>query len=280
MPGSDPADVAAINPDDPPWGLPSAIGVLFASLALLVLIPVFTIIPYVIWRGVNLQAVGEMLQTDKTAILISILANFPAHLLTLALVWAIVTKFGKRPFWDALGWSWSPRIGFWASAGIALGLFGLGLLIFQIFGDQETALTRILNSSTAARYAVVLMAILTAPLVEEVVYRGVLYPALQRRVGRLWSVIGVMMVFAIIHVPQYLPSFGAISTIGVLSLSLTLVRAYTGQLLPCVVIHAVFNTLSSVGILLEPFLKNVPSVTDQPTSTASLLLARIAHLSF
>ena len=280
MPGSDPADVAAINPDDPPWGLPSAVAVLFASLALLVLIPVFTIIPYVIWRGVNLQAVGEMLQTDKTAILISILANFPAHLLTLALVWAIVTGFGKRPFWGALGWSWSPRVGFWASAGIALGLFGLGLLIFQIFGDQETALTRILNSSTAARYAVVLMAILTAPLVEEVVYRGVLYPALQRRAGRLWGVMGVMMVFAIIHVPQYLPSFGAISTIGVLSLSLTLVRAYTGQLLPCVVIHAVFNTLSSVGILLEPFLKNVPSVTDQPTSTASLLLARIAHLRF
>jgi hypothetical protein len=90
--GSDPADVAAINPDDPPWGLLAAVGVLFASLALLVLIPVFTIIPYVIWRGVNLQAVGEMLQTDKTAILISILANFPAHLLTLALVWAIVTN--------------------------------------------------------------------------------------------------------------------------------------------------------------------------------------------
>ena len=130
---------------------------------------------------------------------------------------------------------------------------------------------RLLNSSAAARYTIVVMATLTAPLVEEVVYRGVLYPALQRRVGMLWGVAGVMMIFALIHVPQYYPSFGAISTIGVLSLSLTLLRAYSGRLLPCVVVHTIFNGLASVAILLEPYFKDVPTVTDEPTTSAALL---------
>lgn len=273
--GDVPAGVAALNPDNPPWGLLAAIGVLFGSLALLIFVPVVIIIPYVLWRGVNLQLISEFLQTDKTAIVISLLATLPAHLLTLALVWVVVTGIGKRPFWRTLGWSWTPRIGFWSSAGIALGLYVLGILIFKIFGEQETALVRMLNSSLAARYSIVVMATLTAPLVEEVVYRGVLYPALQRRVGMLWGVVGVMMVFALIHVPQYLPSLGAISTIGVLSLSLTLLRAYTGRLLPCVVVHTIFNGLASLAIVLEPHLKNVPTVTDEPT--ASLYLSSAAH---
>ncbi|HYP01638.1 MAG TPA: hypothetical protein VER76_15715, partial [Pyrinomonadaceae bacterium] len=166
--GNDPARAAVINPDNPPWGLPAAVGVLCASLALLVFVPVFIVIPYVFWRGVNMQTLGEFLQTDKTAILLSLLATLPVHLLTLALVWAVVTGMGKRPFWSTLGWSWSPRIGLWSSVGIALGLYALGILIFKIFGDQETALVRLLNSSAAARYSIVVLATLTAPLVEEV----------------------------------------------------------------------------------------------------------------
>ncbi|HLL72822.1 MAG TPA: type II CAAX endopeptidase family protein [Pyrinomonadaceae bacterium] len=275
--GNVPASVAAVNPDNPPWGLPAAIGVLCASLALLVFVPVFIVVPYVFWRGVNMQTIGEFLQTDKTAIVLSLIATLPAHLLTLALVWVVVTGIGKRPFWRTLGWSWSPRVGLWSSVGLALGLYVLGILIFKIFGDQETALVRLLNSSAAARYSIVVMATLTAPLVEEVVYRGVLYPALQRRVGMLWGVAGVMIIFALIHVPQYYPSFGAISTIGVLSLSLTLLRAYSGRLLPCVVVHTIFNGLASVAILLEPYFKDVPKVTDEPATSA--LLPYIGHVA-
>jgi hypothetical protein len=216
------------------------------------------------------------MQQDKNVILISILAMLPAHVLTLALSWLVVTGRGKRPFWSSLGWTWSPRYGVVADivmcVGITLGLYAVGIALFYIFGEQETDLVRMLNSSKAARYGIVAMAVLTAPLVEEVVYRGILYPALQRRIGMLWGVVGVMFVFALIHVPQYYPSFSAISAIGVLSLTLTLVRAYSGRLLPCVIIHTLFNSLSSIAILLEPHLKNAPSVTDQTTSSFLPLL--------
>lgn len=271
--------MVAINPDDPPWGLLGATGLVIGSLAFIILLQIFAIAPYFVWRAMNSLPLMEGGQPDKNVILISVIAMLPAHLLTLALAWFIVTGKGKRAFWDMLGWAWNPRYGFVADiaacVGITIGLYGIGVALSYLFGNQETELIRIINSSQAARYAVVVMAVLTAPLVEEVVYRGVLYPALQRRIGRLWGVVGVMSVFALIHVPQYYPNYGAISAIVVLSFALTLVRAYTGRLLPCVIIHTIFNSLSSVGILLEPYFKNMPTVTDEKTS--SLILPYVLH---
>ncbi len=273
---------AIVDPDNPPWGLLAALGVLVGSLVLLAIVPIAAIIPYLIWLRPDPQMIGGIITTDKTALLIAILANLPAHLLTFALCWMVVTRLGKRPFWHTLGWSWSPRVGFGASIGIGVGLFLLGVGISQIFTEQETQLSRIINSSLAVRYSVVAMATLTAPLAEELVYRGVLYSALQRAVGLVWGVIGVMLVFALIHVPQYYPSWGAITTIVVLSLTLTLLRAYTGRLLPCVVVHTIFNSISSVAILLEPHFKNATPAPDQPAASALLfpLVARLAHLFF
>ena len=276
LPGSDPESVGVVNPDNPPWGLLAAVGVVLGSLALVVLLQVAGIVPYFIWRAAKALPLMEGGQPDKNIILISVLAMVPAHLLTLVLAWLVVTGRGKRAFWKALGWAWSPRYGFIAdiaaSIGITLGLYGVSVALFYIFGNQETDLVRMLNSSPAARYGIVVMAVLTAPLVEEVVYRGVLYSALQRRTGRILSVLGVTFVFAAIHVPQYLPNYGAISAILILSLTLTCVRAYTGRLLPCVNIHTLFNSLSSVGILREPYLKSVPPTTEQPTATLLPLL--------
>lgn len=276
LPESDPESAAAVNPDNPPWGLLAAVGVVLGSLALVVLLQVAGIVPYFIWRAANALPLMEGGQPDKNIILISVLAMLPAHVLTLVLAWLVVTGRGRRAFWKALGWAWSPRYGFIADIAasilITLGLYGISVALFYIFGNQETDLVRMLNSSQAARYGIVLMAVLTAPLVEEVVYRGVLYPALQRRIGRLWGVLGVTLVFALIHVPQYLPNYGAISAILILSLTLTFVRAHTGRLLPCVIIHTIFNSLSSVGILLEPYLKSVPPTTEQPTASLLPLL--------
>ncbi len=45
----------------------------------------------------------------------------------------------------------------------------------------------------------VLAAMIVAPLVEELVYRGVLYPALRGRIGRGWAVLASAAIFALMH---------------------------------------------------------------------------------
>jgi membrane protease YdiL (CAAX protease family) len=126
------------------------------------------------------------------------------------------------------------------------------------FGETDNELLRILRSSRTAVILVAILATFTAPIVEEVVYRGVLYSALQRTVGVWMAVFLVTLLFAIVHVPQYLPDYVAISMICLLSLILTLVRVWTKNLLPCIVLHFVFNGIQSVILILEPYLPKVP----------------------
>jgi uncharacterized protein len=266
------------DPNNPPWGVWAGVLTWVGSVVLLVVMSLLLTLPYVFryFKGGSNEELAQFLKTDKTAILLQILSAFPAHLLTLGLAWAVVTRFGKRPFWQSLGWSWSKRVGFWTSVGLAVALFMLAIAMTMIGGPQKTALEEIVASSRAASYTVAFLAFFTAPLVEEVVYRGVLYSALQKKIGMYWAIVGVLMLFTIVHVPQYWPNVGVIATIGVLSLALTLVRAYTGRLLPCFIVHLVFNGIQSLIIVLEPYLPH--SLTnDEQKAGAIIYLARALH---
>ena len=141
------------------------------------------------------------------------------------------------------------------SVGLAILLFLIAWLILLKFGGQETDLERILQSSRAAALITAFLATATAPLVEEVVYRGLLYSAFQRVIGPVFAVIVVASIFAGLHVLQYWPNAGAISAITLLSVVLTVVRARTGRLLPCFVIHLVFNGIQSLIIVFDPYLR-------------------------
>jgi membrane protease YdiL (CAAX protease family) len=267
----------APSPDDPPWGVLLGVGVTLASFFLLFVVQLVFVIPY-IWSFHTLDpvAIAEIAKSPK-AIFLAIVSIIPAHLLTLGVAWTVVTGFGKRPFLPTLGWSWSPRLGFWSCAGLAILMLGVGRAMVAVFGDAETELERMVMSSAGARYAVAALATFTAPLVEEVVFRGVLYSGLRKRLGVAWAASVVIIIFAAIHVPQYWPNGAAISTILILSAALTIVRARTGRLLPCVVIHFLFNGITSVLIVLEPFIEHkIPTPPTPPTPGA--LVELCAHL--
>ena len=228
-----------VDPNDPPWGLGGAVLVLLGSIVLQFAFSILFFLPYLIQLSLNPEAptnLMEFLLTDKTAIFLQLIAILPAHLFTLALIWVVVTRFGKLPLLEPLGLTWSGHR--WLSGSVGLGIIlcaiGWGLA-WALGSEKPTQLDQIINSSLAARYAVAGLAVFTAPLVEELVYRGVLYSALQRLVGSWPAVIVVLGVFTLIHVPQYWPNVGVIAAVGFLSISLTLIRAYTGRLLPCVV---------------------------------------------
>lgn len=267
-----------IDPNNPPWGVLAGILTWLGSVVLLIVMSALVVIPYIIssFKAAPGQDIAQFLKTDKTAVLLQIVSTFPAHLLTLLVVWAVVTRFGKRPFWKALGWTWSRNFGFWTSVGVAVALYVVALGLAYLGGQHQTALEEMVNSSRAASYSVAFLAFFTAPLVEELVYRGVLYSAFQKTIGMNWAIVVVLLLFTIIHVPQYWPNYGVIGAIGLLSLSLTLVRAYTGRLLPCFVMHLVFNGIQSLLIVLEPYLPQAIT-NDEQKAGALVYLARALH---
>ena len=241
--------------NNPPWGIIAALVTWFVSIAMLAIVPNVCAFPYIAYRYSGLQPTREILLRDQTFMFLFVLGWLPAHLLTLALIWAIATRLGKRSLKEVFGWSWSPTFGLWKSSALALLLFFVTLLLMGYLGGQKTDLDRILDSSRAAAVALAIIAVATAPLVEEMIYRGLLYSAFQRAIGQWAAVAVVAAMFAGLHVVQYWPNAGAISSIALLSLVLTTIRARTGRLLPCFAVHLVFNGIQSVIIVLEPYLR-------------------------
>jgi membrane protease YdiL (CAAX protease family) len=277
--GSDlPATVLSGSPENPPWGVLSALITWFLSIAAVALVPVLCVQPYVVYRFKNGPApTQEILLADKTFVFLFVLGWVPAHLLTLVLIWAVATRLGNYSLKEVLGFSWRPDFRLGKSVGIAISLFFMAWLIAAFSGAKKTDLDQILDSSRAAALTLAFIAVATAPLIEEMIYRGLLYSALQRAIGRWFAVMVVAMMFAGLHVYQYRQNIGAILSISLLSFVLTYIRARTGRLLPCFVIHLVFNGVQSLIIVLEPYLRAIAEHW-RPQPTTGLLIHLLRFL--
>jgi len=251
----------------------------FLSFVALAVVPVLCAQPYVArhYRG-GPAPTQQVLLANKTFVFLFVLGWVPAHLLTLGLIWAVATRLGKYSLKEVFGLSWAPNFRLGKSVGVAISLFLVAWLIAALFGAHKTDLDQILESSRAAALTLAFIAVATAPLVEELIYRGLLYSAMQRVIGRWFAVIVVSSMFAGLHVYQYRQNIGAILSISLLSLVLTTIRARTGRLLPCVVIHLVFNGIQSLLIVLEPYLRRLAEHwRPQPTTGLLILIVRFLY---
>lgn len=268
--------ISEINPtpDNPPWNGWTAFGVWLASILFIVVFPNLFLFPYVARQNIDLTdqvKLLEFVKGDTTAIILQLAAVLPAHLFTLILAWFVVTRFNRFSFKQTLGWSWN-GVKIWHLIALSFLCYGVGLILISAFGQKENDFQQILQSSRSAVYLVAFFATFTAPLVEEVVYRGVMYSAFQRRFGQILAVFLVTILFAAVHVPQYSknfdPDYGTILTLCIVSLILTLLRVKTKNLLPCIVLHTIFNGIQSILLILEPYLKNLAAQYQIETAKA------------
>jgi membrane protease YdiL (CAAX protease family) len=248
-----------ITPNNPPWNGWIAFGVWVLSVLAIIVFPIFFIVPYVL---MNKEISLETFATDSTAIFLNLVAIVPAHLFTLAVAWFVATKNNKFSIKDTLGLS-SGGFRWWYYPVILICFFAAAAGVSHFIPEGDNDLLRILRSSRMAVFAIVILATFTAPLVEEVVYRGILYSAFQRRVGVAWAVVIVTLMFAAVHVPQYWGSPGTILLICLLSLVLTLIRVKTDNLLPCIIMHTIFNGIQSLLLIAEPYLPKAESTVQE-----------------
>ena len=262
-----PPPLESFGPNNPPWGSGIAIVTWMASVLMIFIVPGLFLAPYLLSKGAqNLgsEELSRFATSDPTALLIQVAAVLPAHLITLAIGWFVVTRAKRHPFFSTLGWR-SGGMRWWHHVVILVLFMALAAVVGSMMPEQENDLLRILKSSRLALYTVAFLAVFTAPFIEELVYRGVLYSALQRSTGSVAAVAIVTLLFTAVHVPQYWGSPSTIILLTLLSLILTLVRAQTGNLLPCVILHTLFNGIQSALLILNPEM-NVPAAPPDPAA--------------
>jgi len=141
------------------------------------------------------------------------------------------------------------------AAFLTLALFGwLGRLLgFEAPAVAHEGLLQILEAPLAIRVVFIATAAVAAPLVEEMVFRGMLQTTLRQ--GGLtpgpWSAILIVSaLFAGIHVPA-LTTYLALPGLFVLAVGMGYAYEKSGSLWPPIVIHAVFNGVNLAAVLLE-----------------------------
>jgi len=268
------------DPDNPPWGVLKALLTWFASIACLTVVPLLVVIPYILYVYLSSGApTADALVTDKNFLFLSILGVIPAHLLTFGVAWIVVTDWGRHRFWLTLGFTWPKSFGPWKCVGLAVLLLLIGALVTSFFGGSKTQMDLIIESSYRTRLATAFLAAATGPFVEELVYRGVLYSALQRALGVSTAVVLVSILFAGVHVYQYYNNIAVIAVITLLSVTLTVVRAVTGRLLPSFMIHFIFNGIQSLILVFQPFFEKANTVVPNKIPATNLIELFLRHLS-
>ena len=177
-------------------------------------------------------------QVEKQPILLivtQIVLYIPIALLMIA---TVEGKY-RVPFWRAIRWNWPRTVWKWIALGVLL------LLVLTMFENllpmpSDTPFQRLFDRPLDA-YLLGLVSITLAPLIEELFFRGLLYPVLARRTGMAWGVVLSAVPFALLHLQEYAYSWAAVLVIFVVGLVLGAVRAKTRSVGCSFLVHAGYN---------------------------------------
>ena len=162
-----------------------------------------------------------------------------AYVVIVIFMYVLVTRERRKPFWSAVRWNFPQH---W----YAFGAIGV---IVAISGQMLSALLPIPKSlpidqffrNPADAYAMAAFGVLLAPFVEEMFFRGFLYPVLARRLGVRIGVVLTALPFALLHSSQLGSAWGPLLVLFVVGLVLTGVRAVTKSVAASTLVHMGYN---------------------------------------
>ena len=151
-------------------------------------------------------------------------------------------------------------------------LSGCGLSIFVVIAssrvkDADHVPIQEFFKNRAGALSLMAMAVLIAPLVEETIFRGYLYPVLARitsavlqffgmefcsatRTGVVASILMTGMLFGLMHAPQLGWTWGLVSLLTLVGVIFTFARAWTGTVLASFLLHLGYNSMIALASIV------------------------------
>lgn len=196
---------------------------------------------------------------------VALVSQFIAYIIVALFMVLLIHGKYHMSFWQAVKWNW-PGI-----AGLSLVGIGVLMLSFDFLAKflpmpQNTPFDQFFDRPFDA-YLTAIFAVTFGPLMEELFFRGMLYPVLARRIGVLGGILITAMLFGLMHFSQYGRSWGAVLIIFLVGVVLTTIRAVTKSVASSFLAHVGYN-----GTLM--LLAAVATGGFKHMEKASLLLAR------
>jgi uncharacterized protein len=143
------------------------------------------------------------------------------------------------PFWPAIRWNWPPSAWRLVLLGAVM-LFALTLLQGLLPMPKETPFEHLFDRPRDS-YLLAILAVSIGPLMEELFFRGFLYPVIERRLGVVWGVLLTALPFGLLHLPQYGWAWGAGLIIFLVGVVCGAVRAATKSVGASFLVHVGYN---------------------------------------
>ena len=170
-----------------------------------------------------------------------------AYLLILAYMYVLVTRERRRPdFLAAVHWNWPSNIAVYVFTGFALSLV-LQVLAHFLPIPKELPIDSFFRTRAEA-WALSILSVTLAPLMEELFFRAFLYPVLARRLGLPIGVFITALAFALLHGAQLMFSWGPVLVIFLVGVVLTMVRAKQNSVAASLLIHMAYNGTITVAM--------------------------------
>ncbi len=253
-PGPPPLEPVTPEPaENPPWTFRE---IIFLTLTAVFLVAFFQGIAVGIARRRHpLIPMTELARNARVVLPPQVLA----YLALLAGMVAMLRSRGLH-FWRTVRWNWP--------APSWLGFLLLGILMaFVIQGfsallpiPKQLPIEQFFADRTSA-YLLALFGVTLAPLMEELYFRGFLYPVLARRLGVPLAVFLTAFAFAAIHASQLGQAWAPLLLLLFVGLALTISRVRTGSVATSFLMHVGYNlTLFTVMYFVTDHFQNMQNV--------------------
>ncbi|GLQ96008.1 CPBP family intramembrane glutamic endopeptidase [Dyella mobilis] len=202
------------------------------------------------------HALTLLRQPDSNALLVVV---------ALPLITLLILTFVQRN-WPAL-WTRAMPPGFGLAAPSSAGWYVIALLVGLVMPPLGAFITQWLahghpvtqnveelsrQASGSLRLPLGLVAVTVGPMIEELMFRGVLLSALMQRLSVRWSVTICAVLFGVVHLVGLDFQWYAVPNLTLLAVVLCWLRLKSGSLWPAILTHGVYNLFAFIALLAAP----------------------------
>ncbi|HEY6736683.1 MAG TPA: type II CAAX endopeptidase family protein [Candidatus Saccharimonadia bacterium] len=200
-----------------------------------------------VWPGLDqlLSVAG-----DGSNMVASLVGSLLSFVIGFGVFWGMLRRAGRS--WSALGWrrvNWLKAIGMVALIlvmflGLVIAAFALVSWLVPGFNANQAQTNEFTNPTTGTDRQIAFVAlVLLPPILEETIFRGLVFPAIAKRAGIIWGAVVSSALFALLH---------GQANIGVYTfiLGLVLCTMYVKfrSIIPGILLHMVNNYLAFLAL--------------------------------
>jgi membrane protease YdiL (CAAX protease family) len=235
------------------WSWPHLVVFLFFGFASLLVVQLGVVLYFSAERHLSQKQIMQLFESKPQLLIGTNLLWFGLMFLFLYVTLAVLRGL---PFWQSLGWK-KFRTGQFGEKVNPWGFFfaGSGLAIFvayastRIHTTKEAPIEELFKNRNSAMLLMA-MAVLVAPLVEETVFRGYLYPLFAKTFGILPGILLTGALFGLMHGAQLGWTWGFVFLLILVGIIFTFARARTGTVLASYLLHLGYNFMLAISSII------------------------------